>query len=58
MEKRSQLMWKTPLPLSDVLRMLELIKQIDIAHYGQEEYREIVNEISLMFISTDNNGDE
>jgi len=49
-------MWKTPLPLSDVLRMLELIKQIDIAYYGQEEYREIVNEISLMFISTDNNG--
>ena len=51
-------MWKTPLPLSDGLRMLELIKQIYIAHYGQEEYREIVNEISLMFISTDNNGDK
>tara|TARA_R100001443_G_C3266895_1_gene157039 strand:- start:82 stop:225 length:144 start_codon:yes stop_codon:yes gene_type:complete len=36
-------MWKASIPLSDVLRMVDLIKQINIEKCGQEEYREIVS---------------
>jgi hypothetical protein len=51
-------MWRTPLPLTDVLRMLDLIKEIHIKKYEQEEYRLIVDQISRYFIANDTQGDE
>lgn len=51
-------MWRTPIPLTDVLRMLDLIKEININKYEQEEYRLIVDQISHYFIANDTQGDE
>ena len=45
-------MWKGVIPLSEVLRMVDLIKEISIDKYSQEEYREIVNQIMTMTIET------
>ena len=45
-------MWKASKPLSDVLRMVDLIKQINIEKCGQEEYREIVNQLMTMTVET------
>ncbi len=42
-------MFKKNLPLSDVLRMTDLMKDVSIDKYSQEEYRQILNEI--MYIS-------
>ena len=41
-------MWKGVIPLSEVLRMVDLIKEISIDKYSQEEYREIVNQLMTM----------
>ena len=50
-------MFKTSLPLSDVFRMVDLMKDVSIDKYSQEEYRQILNEI--MYISnTDYDSDE
>jgi len=45
-------MWKGVIPLSEVLRMVDLIKEISIDKYSQEEYREIVNQIMTLTIET------
>ena len=45
-------MWKGVIPLSEVLRMVDLIKEISIDKYSQEEYREIVNELMTMTVET------
>ena len=45
-------MWKGVIPLSEVLRMVDLIKEISIDKYSQEEYREIVNQLMTMTIET------
>ena len=44
-------MWKTEIPLSDTLRMIDLIKEINIDKYSQPEYREIVNSLMISFIT-------
>lgn len=50
-------MFKKNLPLSDVLRMTDLMKDVSIDKYSQEEYRQILNEI--MYISiTDYDSEE
>ena len=45
-------MWKGVIPLSEVLRMVDLIKEISIDKYSQEEYREIVNQLMTMTVET------
>ena len=45
-------MWKGGIPLSEVLRMVDLIKEISIDKYSQEEYREIVNQLMTMTVET------
>ena len=45
-------MWKGVIPLSEVLRMVDLIKEISIDMYSQEEYREIVNQLMTMTVET------
>ena len=42
-------MFKKTIPLSDVLRMTDLMKDVSIDKYSQEEYRQVLNEI--MYIS-------
>ena len=58
--KRKELtgqMFKKNLPLSDVLQMTDLMKDVSIDKYSQEEYRQILNEI--MYISiTDYDSEE
>jgi hypothetical protein len=50
-------MFKKNIPLSDVLRMTDLMKDISIDKYSQEEYRQVLNEI--MYISiTDYDSEE
>lgn len=50
-------MFKKNLPLSDVLQMTDLMKNVSIDKYSQEEYRQILNEI--MYISiTDYDSEE
>ena len=50
-------MFKKSLPLSDVFRMTDLMKDVSIDKYSQEEYRQILNEI--MYISiTDYDSEE
>jgi hypothetical protein len=50
-------MFKKTIPLSDVLRMTDLMKDISIDKYSQEEYRQVLNEI--MYISiTDYDSEE
>ena len=50
-------MFKKSLPLSDVFRMVDLMKDVSIDKYSQEEYRQILNEI--MYISiTDYDSEE
>ena len=50
-------MFKKDIPLSDVLRMTDLMKDISIDKYSQEEYRQVLNEI--MYISiTDYDSEE
>ena len=51
-------MWKSPIPLTDILRMLDLIKDINVKRYEQEEYRLVVDQISHYFIANDTQGDE
>ena len=52
-------MWKKNILLSDVLRMSDLIKEINIQKYTQSEFRDIVNQIVTMTviarITDDNN---
>ena len=43
-------MWKSEVPLSDTLRMIDLVKEIDINKYSQVEYREVVSSIMISFI--------
>ena len=45
-------MWRSVIPLSEVLRMVDLIKEISIDKYSQEEYREIVNQLMTMTVET------
>ena len=58
--KRKELtgqMFKKTIPLSDVLRMTDLMKDVSIDKYSQEEYRQVLNEI--MYISiTDYDSEE
>ena len=50
-------MFKKSLPLSDVFRMTDLMKDVSIDKYSQEEYRQVLNEI--MYISiTDYDSEE
>ena len=42
-------MFKKSISLSDIFRMTDLMKDISINKYSQEEYRQILNEI--MYIS-------
>jgi hypothetical protein len=50
-------MFKKTIPLSDVLRMTDLMKDVSIDKYSQEEYRQVLNEI--MYISiTDYDSEE
>ena len=50
-------MFKKNIPLSDVLRMTDLMKDVSIDKYSQEEYRQVLNEI--MYISiTDYDSEE
>jgi len=44
-------MWKSEVPLSDTLRMIDLVKEIDISKYSQVEYREVVSSIMISFIT-------
>lgn len=44
-------MWKSEVPLSDTLRMIDLVKEIDINKYSQVEYREVVSSIMISFIT-------
>ena len=43
-------MWKKNILLSDVLRMSDLIKEINIQKYTQSEFRDIVNQIVTMTV--------
>ena len=45
-------MFKKSLPLSDVFRMVDLMKDVSIDKYSQEEYREIVNQLMTMTVET------
>ena len=50
-------MFRKNLSLSDIFRMTDLMKDISINKYSQEEYRQILNEI--MYISiTDYDSEE
>ena len=51
-ERGHATMWRSVIPLSEVLRMVDLIKEISIDKYSQEEYREIVNQLMTMTIET------
>ena len=51
-ERGHPTMWKGVIPLSEVLRMVDLIKEISIDKYSQEEYREIVNQLMTMTVET------
>jgi hypothetical protein len=51
-ERGHTAMWKSVIPLSEVLRMVDLIKEISIDKYSQEEYREIVNQLMTMTVET------
>lgn len=44
-------MWKSEVPLSDTLRMVDLIKEVDINKYSQVEYREVISSIMISFIT-------
>ena len=44
-------MWKSEVPLSDTLRMIDLIKEVDIIKYSQVEYREVISSIMISFIT-------
>ena len=50
-KQRSNRMWKSEVPLSDTLRMVDLIKEVDISKYSQVEYREVVSSIMISFIT-------
>ena len=43
-------MWKKNILLSDVLRMSDLIKEINIQKYTQNEFKDIVNQIVTMTV--------
>ena len=47
----SEQMFKKSLPLSDVFRMTDLMKDVSIDKYSQEEYRQILNEIMYIAIT-------
>jgi len=47
----SKQMFKKSLPLSDVFRMTDLMKDVSIDKYSQEEYRQILNEIMYIAIT-------
>ena len=50
-------MFKKSISLSDIFRMTDLMKDVSINKYSQEEYRQILNEI--MYISiTDYDSEE
>ena len=51
-ERGHATMWRSVIPLSEVLRMVDLIKEISIDKYSQEEYREIVNQLMTMTVET------
>jgi hypothetical protein len=44
-------MFKESLSLSEVFRMTDLIKEVSINKYSQEEYRQILNEIVQISIT-------
>ncbi len=44
-------MFKESLSLSEVFRMTDLIKEVSIDKYSQEEYRQILNEIVQISIT-------
>ena len=44
-------MFKKSLTLSEVFRMTDLIKEVSIDKYSQEEYRQILNEIVQISIT-------
>ena len=44
-------MFKKSLTLSEVFRMIDLIKEVSIDKYSQEEYRQILNEIVQISIT-------
>ncbi len=44
-------MWKSEVPLSDTLRMIDLVKEIDINKYSQVEDREVVSFLMFSFIT-------
>lgn len=50
-KQRSNRMWKSEVPLSDTLRMIDLIKEVDIIKYSQVEYREVISSIMISFIT-------
>ena len=50
-KQRGNHMWKSEVPLSDTLRMVDLIKEVDISKYSQVEYREVVSSIMISFIT-------
>ena len=50
-KQRSNHMWKSEVPLSDTLRMVDLIKEVDINKYSQVEYREVISSIMISFIT-------
>ena len=51
LEGEVRLMFKESLSLSEVFRMTDIIKDICIDKYSQEEYRQILNEIVQISIT-------
>ena len=51
LEGEVRLMFKESLSLSEVFRMTDLIKEVSIDKYSQEEYRQILNEIVQISIT-------
>ena len=51
LEGETRLMFKESLSLSEVFRMTDLIKEVSIDKYSQEEYRQILNEIVQISIT-------
>jgi hypothetical protein len=51
LEGETRLMFKENLSLSEVFRMTDLIKEVSIDKYSQEEYRQILNEIVQISIT-------
>ena len=51
LEGEVRLMFKESLSLSEVFRMTDLIKEVSIDKYPQEEYRQILNEIVQISIT-------